>query len=132
MEDGLTDVRADRARRMSIAVDGIHCDSFLLFDGGNRRTALRSCRISVLSAAYAEPRGGWILDAEERESLMDCLNERGGSPFSVWELVIIALNNENPTQPLDMFGTVRNKVGDLKFPDHLPIDLPMPDYRSLR
>lgn len=137
----MANIRVDRQRNISIQInrrEGLNAFYFKFYNHQDYERADKVCRISLYKPEYIEHRNldgkkNWVLNSSERKELVNCLKEtvkRTG--LSYWEELIIAFNREKPGDPLGDEETMENTMDDLKYPDHLPIDLPMPNYALLR
>ena len=137
----MANVKSDKRRNTSVQVnlrEGLNVDYFKFYNHQDFERADKVCRISMRSPKYIEHanvdgKKNWVLSSRERKMLMECMAERSSSNgWTLWEQLIIAFNKEKPGLQLDEDETVMNTMDNLVYPDHLPIDLPMPDYRLLR
>ena len=75
----------------------------------------------------------WWLNKTEKEELMDVFSGPAhvGSRMTMWQYLITTFNWEYKYLPLEK--SVKNLLSNkrLKYPDCLPFDLPLPDYRKL-
>lgn len=96
-------------------------------------SADKIARISFRSAIYIDHKSNkkaWTLTSKQKKALIKFFNSVSdkNDKYTNWEMAILDFNNE---KGLDIPKTLDNKVNDLKYPNYLPIDLPMPDYTQL-
>lgn len=134
-------VLVERERNISIQInlrEGLDASYFKLYNHWDYERADKVCRISFCGPCYIkyenpDGKGEWVLNDSERETLVNCLTEVDeDSGRSCWQELIIAFNIEKPGDPLSAKETRKNTVENPIHPNHLPIDLPMPNYRELR
>lgn len=134
-------VLVDRERNICVQInlrEGLDASYFKVFNHWDYERADNVCRISFCGPHYvehenADGKGAWVLNDSERETLVNCLTEVDeDSGRSCWQELIIAFNREKPGDPLSAKETKKNTIENRIFPNHLPIDLPMPNYRELR
>ena len=112
---------------------------FEFYDGINYFDADKVARISLFEPKYITPirvfgKDRWFLNKYEREELYDTLSTcKSGSKFTGWQKLIIGFNREFLDDKLPSKETKKNLLseGKLIYPNHLPFDLPLPDYRKL-
>lgn len=59
---------------------------------------------------------------------MGMLRSKPDGEYTVWQMLILAYNREGNLNDAD---TLQNFSHDPVHPNHLPIDLPIPDYSQL-
>lgn len=137
----MANVLVDQDKNVSIQInlrEGLNTNYFKFYNHQDYERADKVCRISIYKPKYIEHRNldgkkNWVLNSSERKKLIKCLtevDEDSGRPF--WQELIIAFNKEKPGDPLSAKETRKNTMDNLIHPDHLPIDLPMPNYTELR
>ena len=145
-EDGgllveMANVLVDQEQNVSIQInlrEGLNTTYFNFYNHQDYERADKVCRISFYGPDYIEHRNldgkkNWVLNASERKTLIKCLTEVDeDSGRSCWQELIIAFNREKPGDPLSAKETKKNTMENRIHPNHLPIDLPMPNYRELR
>ena len=112
---------------------------FEFYDGINYYEADRVARISLFDVKYLTPvrifgKNRWILNGYEKEELYNfLLTAKEGSSLTGWQKLIIKFNREYLDDKLPSKETKKNLLseGRLIYPNHLPFDLPLPDYRKL-
>ena len=110
--------------------------------------ASKVARISMQSAEYIQRKNTdgkqfWQLNTKEKQTLMNCLQIRPMlSSYTIWQKLIIALNNEKFGIPeedtisisksnIDAYKRVLESEGYTNLIDVLPFDLQMPNYLLL-
>ena len=113
---------------------------FKVYDSSSKEKAKRVCRILFREPKYVNHRRGrgvtkrmsnWIMNSNERDALVKFLNKPSDilHELTVWQAAIVLFNNE---KGLPRSKTMENFINDLKYPEYLPIDLPIPDYTKLK
>lgn len=135
-------VAMDEEKKMLIQVtpDPNHKgDAYLkLYNSISKSKATKVARISLYSPTYVlhknvermAEKDDWFLTAKEKTDFIDFLNSPTSHDplYTVWQRTILDYNKE-----LDLFEkeTKENLLPDLKHPDFLPFNLPIPDYSRL-
>ena len=112
---------------------------FKVYDSSSKEKAKRVCRILFREPKYVNHRRGrgmtkrmsnWIMNSRERKNLISFLKRESKlfQGLTIWQAAIVLFNNEKGLQKPE---TMENFMDKLKYPDYLPIDLPMPDYTQL-
>ncbi len=111
---------------------------FKLYNAASKAKAKKVARISMKQVKYIKYKNigkmagkrNWVLDAGEKKDLMEFLRSpyEENPSITVWEQAILEYNKE-----LDLFEneTRENLLPNLKYPDFLPFNLPLPNYMSL-
>ena len=112
----------------------IGLEYFKLFNSANRSAAKKMARIEFRRPRYVyhennEGKEIWTLNSKERKHLMMILNSKSRGVTN-WQNAIIQWNLE---KGLSEDRTKKNlfSSGKLKYPEHLPYDLKMPNYQLL-
>lgn len=135
-------VAMDEEKKMLIQVtpDPNHKgDAYLkLYNSFSKSKATKVARISLYSPTYVLHKNverivgkeDWFLTTKEKKDFIDFLNSPTNHDplYTVWQRTILDYNKE-----LDLFEeeTKENLLPDLKHPDFLPFNLPIPDYSRL-
>ena len=123
----LIQVNPDRGR--------IGMEYFKIYNSYSVDKADKMTRISFRKAEYISHsatlgKKDWKLSTKEKKALIALLEVKSKSnpQYTNWEYAILSFNNE---KGLDFDQTEENVIDNLKYPQYLPIDLPMPDYSQL-
>ena len=106
---------------------------FKLYNHRDIQQANKVARIHFKSPTYEkhinwEDKKEWTLNVRERVRLMGMLRSKPDGEYTVWQMLILAYNREGNLNDAD---TLQNFSHDPVHPNHLPIDLPIPDYSQL-
>lgn len=114
-------------------------DAYLkLYNSFSKPKATKIACISLCSPTYVLHKNverivgkeDWFLTTKEKKDFIEFLNShtRHDPLYTVWQRTILDFNKE-----LDLFEeeTKENLLPNLKHPDFLPFNLPMPDYSCL-
>lgn len=111
---------------------------FKIYNSTSISKASKMIRVSFRKPKYVihykDSQDFWKFNSKEKKILIDILTSKSkmrkpdGGYYTNWEFAILAFNNEIG---YDYEKTEENTVDNLKYPDALPIDLPMPDYKVL-
>lgn len=106
---------------------------FKLYNHRDIQKASKVARIHFKSPTYEkhvnwEEKKEWTLNVRERAHLMRMLRSKTIGEYTVWQMLILAYNQEGH---LNYAETLQNFSHDPMYPNHLPIDLPIPDYSQL-
>ena len=112
---------------------------FKFFNSFSEGKATRIARISFRDPRYVihhnnRGKDNWILNSKEKRMLVALLQQKSdminceGNVLTNWEKSIVQFNLEKGLPKED---TEENFVNNPKYPNYLPIDLPMPDYYKL-
>ena len=98
------------------------------------RKADKVARINFRKPEYiyhvnSDGKKDWALNSKERAKLIKVLNTVDFLGETVWIMLILFFNSEGG---LNFGESEKNKMDNLIYPKHLPIDLPIPDYTKLR
>lgn len=88
----------------------------------------RVCQILFRESKYVKNRANnWRMNFDELKNFIKFLKRESKlfQGLTIWQAAIIMFNNEKGLQKPE---TMENFMDKLKYPDYLPIDLPMPDY----
>lgn len=109
---------------------------FKVYNSASYRKATKECRILFDKPEYVIHRNengkqNWIMNSKERKNLVWFLNQPSDvfPELSIWKTAIVLFNRE---KGLKKSQTMENFVDNRKYPDFLPIDLPMPNYTLLK
>ena len=134
----MANVAVDEDKNVTLQVnvrDNFNVDYFKFYNHKDYQSATHVARISFYKPEYRIHRAydgkkTWVLNSKERKKLMQLLNEEGKYlGYNNFQCAIIDFNLERGLPPLK---TRDNKVDNPKYPEFLPIDLPMPNYWELR
>ena len=114
--------------------EGSNDSYFKMYNHKDYRKADKVARINFRKPEYiyhvnSDGKKDWALNSKERAKLIKVLNMEFYPGPSVWKMLILDFNLEGG---LGTHKTVLNKMDNLIYPKHLPIDLPIPDYTKLR
>ena len=124
-------VNPDRNRNLK------NIEYFKVYNHVNPQRATKIARIKFRHPEYIIHNNNrrlknWTLTSADKASLLELLNSESKKDIipqiTVWQSLIISFNYE---MGLDNVDTLKNKSKKLVYPDFLPIDLPIPDYRQL-
>lgn len=112
----------------------IGLEYFKIYNHINVSAARKIARIEFRRPEYvihSDNKQKWFLNSSEKKILMFVLQTESKKykGYTNFQAAIIDFNNE---KGLDIDLTEQNFVNDLKYPDYLPIDLPMPNYLDLK
>ncbi len=136
---------------MCLAVNPDHRENsagaeyFKIYNNCDTALADKIARIRFRSPEYVihlpgRNKENWFLNMEEVAQLVELLQRPGKNTqfpgLTLWQELILAFNWE--ANGLDYQETLHNRIGNetsepiqLKYPDSLPIDLPVPEYEKL-
>ena len=114
--------------------EGRNGSYFKLYNHKDYKEASKVARINFKSPEYVyhinrDGKKDWALNSRERAKLLEVLNMVVFRGETVWTMLILSFNLEGG---LNFSESEMNKMKELIYPDHLPIDLPIPDYTKLR
>ena len=134
-------VARDSNLNMSVAVNPDrnlkNIEYFKVYNHAKPQRATKIARIQFRCPEYIIHNNNrklknWTLTSDDKTSLLKLLNSESKKDIipqiTVWQSLIISFNYE---MGLDTADTLKNKYKKLVYPDFLPIDLPIPDYRKL-
>ncbi len=129
-------VYGDKEHNMSLQIhrnEGSKEEYFKLYNHWDIQQANKVARIHFKSPTYEkhinwEDKKEWTLNVRERVRLMRMLRSKSGGEYTVWQMLILAFNREGQLNDAE---TLQNLSHNPLYPNHLPIDLPMPDYSQL-
>ncbi len=106
---------------------------FKLYNHKEYRKASKVARIDFRNPEYIyhvhhDGKKDWALNSHERAKLLEILNMKIFHGETVWKMLILNFNLEGG---LNYNESMKNKMKKLIYPNHLPIDLPIPDYTKL-
>ena len=122
-----------------------HLKYFQFYDAWNDYDAKKIARIDFWTPKYILCKNSmgvcnWFLYHSEKEYLMDILSSKYedgnfffGRDVTNWQASILWFNTQKGSNRIDFDETMKNLLSDkfLKYPECLPFDLKMPDYRKL-
>ncbi len=133
----MANVYTDKILNISVQVnrnEGRNGSYFKLYNHEEYKKASKVARINFKSPEYVyhvnrDGKKDWALNFRERAELLEVLNMVVFRGETVWTMLILSFNLEGG---LNFHKTEMNKMKKLIYPNHLPIDLPIPDYTKLR
>lgn len=129
-------VYSDQKDNISIQInrsEGRNGCYFKIFNDKNYKRASKVARIDMLSPNYLYHSNGdkkkdWVLNSNEKSMLSDLLSKELPNGITLWQEIIVAFNKEGD---LPEWETMKNTLDNRLYRRHLPIDLPIPDYKQL-
>ena len=114
--------------------EGSNDSYFKVYNHKDYRKADKVARINFRKPEYiyhvnSDGKKDWALNSRERTKLLEILNMVVFHGETVWTMLILSFNLEGG---LGAQKTAMNKMDNLIYHKHLPIDLPIPDYTKLR
>lgn len=112
----------------------IGLEYFKIYNHINTEVAQKIARIEFRKPEYvihSDNKEKWYLNSAERKILVYVLKMESEKydGYTNFQSAIIDFNNEKGLSPK---FSKQNFVKDLKYPEYLPIDLPMPNYLELK
>ena len=114
--------------------EGSNDSYFKVYNHKDYRKADKVARINFRKPEYiyhvnSDGKKDWALNSKEHAKLIKVLNTVDFLGETVWIMLILFFNSEGG---LNFGESEKNKMDNLIYPKHLPIDLPIPDYTKLR
>ena len=133
----MANVYTDDDLNISVQVnrnEGRNGSYFKLYNHKDYKKASKVARINFKSPEYIyhinrDGKKDWALNSRERVKLLEVLNMVVFRGETVWTMLILSFNLEGG---LNFSESEMNKMKKIIYPNHLPIDLPIPDYTKLR
>ena len=133
----MANVYTDDDLNISVQVnrnEGRNGSYFKLYNHKDYKKARKVARINFKSPEYIyhinrDGKKDWALNSRERVKLLEVLNMVVFRGETVWTMLILSFNLEGG---LNFSESEMNKMKKMIYPNHLPIDLPIPDYTKLR
>lgn len=108
---------------------------FKYYDHARPSSASKVARIKLRSPEYVKEHADyleeWTLNASEKKTLLNLLQSTytRDKRITNWQQIIVTYNDDFFN--IDPEDTISGNIDFDKYPDALPIDLPMPDYTKL-
>ena len=133
----MANVYTDDDLNISVQVnrnEGRNGSYFKLYNHKDYKKASKVARINFKFPEYVhhvnrDGKKDWALNSRERAKLLEVLNMVVFRGETVWTMLILSFNLEGG---LNFSKSKMNKMKKLIYPNHLPIDLPIPNYTKLR